>query len=77
MSQGEVSPLGGVVGASVTGDKVSPWDYPQGAPRRVPRLTAVTSDLSPPGMTINPRRFVPTLESPTLARRECSMGVPL
>ena len=77
MSQDEVSPLGGAFDASVMGDKVSSWDYPQGTQRRVPRLTAVTLELSPPGMAINPRRFVPTLESLALARRECSMGVPL
>ena len=57
MSRDEVSPLGGAFDASVMGDKVSSWDYPQGTQRRVPRLTAVTPELSPPGMAINPRKF--------------------
>ena len=49
MSRDEVSPLGGTFDASVMGDKVSSWDYPQGTQWRVPRLTAVTSELSPRG----------------------------
>ena len=53
-----MSPLGGAFDASVMGDKVSSWDYPQGTQRRVPRLTAVTSELSPPGMVINPVIFL-------------------
>ena len=49
-------PIGWGFDISVMGDKVSSWDDPQGAQRGVPRLTAVTLELFPPGMAINPRK---------------------
>ena len=61
MSRDEVSPLGGTFDASVMGDKVSSWDDPQGTQRRVPRLTAVTLELSPRGWLL-------TLEGPVVLR---------
>ena len=50
-------PFGWGLDVPVMGYKVSSWNGPQGTQRRVPRLTAITLELSPRGWLL-------TLEGP-------------